>query len=768
MVEISKRESAGEVIKRKEFNEDGKEVRTELASPPPSSVRAQNVVQQVENGREEVVQKKVTDEKLAAHMWNELECPICRDHFTSPRVLPCLHVYCECCLAQAAGSNSYVVCPICRKEVALINGDVKNFPKHNMIENLIRILTLNKEKDNKLCDGCGNRGAEFWCVEAEEAYCKDCKSIYSSLKYTKDHHIFNFDELIKDRSLQANHRIQLCSKHPEETLRLYCETTNECICRDCTLGEYKNMKVKPISEIIGSHRDNVKVALDAVQSKLKPLNQSISILKDEEHEMKEQAKKAQNDIKTMIERVMKSIKNREQHLLNTVEQMKQASVSQLEAKREELTVAMQSTQAGCDFVDNLLNDGSDVDILGMEAQIYERMEELKNVDLDIGVKRKNIEFQKVNETIITTFIDGLGKFVVETYNAQPIKEMRERTSTGRQGASSHAATSHGRPISPGEFSTLRSAVDGDEDHAKGFGEGMGDNITDHYVGKGVRAIGAQGCKPGTGVCEFKKPMGISFDKSGNMFVADTENNRVQCLKKSGVFSHIIGAGKQGSGKGELSNPTDTAVDSQGFLYVVDSGNSRLSVFTTQGKFVKTIGSEGKLEGQFNNPRKICITKDNYLIVTDSDNNRVQIFDSRGNFLRVIGGDDYNDPKGRLHQPVGVCCDSHGLIYVTQMKPAEIKIYAFDGGYIGHFGKEGKGKGELLGPSDITVDAQGGIIVSEWGNCRISIFDERGHYHGKYGVRGKKYGQFDGPCCVELNQDGRLIVVDTWNHRIQIL
>ena len=53
------------------------------------------------------------------------------------------------------------------------------------------------------CDGCGNCGAHFWCVEAEEAYCKDCKSIYSSLKYTKDHHIYNFGELIKDRSLQV-------------------------------------------------------------------------------------------------------------------------------------------------------------------------------------------------------------------------------------------------------------------------------------------------------------------------------------------------------------------------------------------------------------------------------------------------------------------------------------------------------------------------------------------------------------------------------------
>ena len=42
-----------------------------------------------------------------------------------------------------------------------------------------------------------------------------------------------------------------------------------------------------------------------------------------------------------------------------------------------------------------------------------------------------------------------------------------------------------------------------------------------------------------------------------------ENNRVQCLKKTGKFSHIIGAGKKGQGKGELDNPTDTVVDSQG-------------------------------------------------------------------------------------------------------------------------------------------------------------------------------------------------------------
>ena len=59
---------------------------------------------------------------------------------------------------------------------------------------------------------------------------------------------------------------------------------------------------------------------------------------------------------------------------------------------------------------------------------------------------------------------------------------------------------------------------------------------------------------------------------------------------------------------------------------MDSGNNRISVFTTGGKYERTIGREGKGEGEFMNPRKICITKDNYMIVSDSDNNRVQVFD----------------------------------------------------------------------------------------------------------------------------------------------
>ena len=55
---------------------------------------------------------------------------------------------------------------------------------------------------------------------------------------------------------------------------------------------------------------------------------------------------------------------------------------------------------------------------------------------------------------------------------------------------------------------------------------------------------------------------------------------------------------------------------------------------------------------------------------------LQVFDEKANFLRTIGESKPHNPLAKdveLHQPVGVACDSHGLIYVSQMKPACIKV-----------------------------------------------------------------------------------------------
>ena len=71
-----------------------------------------------------------------------------------------------------------------------------------------------------------------------------------------------------------------------------------------------------------------------------------------------------------------------------------------------------------------------------------------------------------------------------------------------------------------------------------------------------------------------------MDSSGNVYVADTDNNRIQKFSSSGVF--LAKWGSSGSGDGQFNNPWGIAVDSSGNVYVADTGNNRIQKFSSSG------------------------------------------------------------------------------------------------------------------------------------------------------------------------------------------
>ena len=76
--------------------------------------------------------------------------------------------------------------------------------------------------------------------------------------------------------------------------------------------------------------------------------------------------------------------------------------------------------------------------------------------------------------------------------------------------------------------------------------------------------GKEGSKNG----EFKGPSGIAVDSAGNIYVADTRNDRIQKFDRNGKFIAVLGS--SGTGEGKLANPGDVAVDADGNVYVVDT------------------------------------------------------------------------------------------------------------------------------------------------------------------------------------------------------
>ena len=90
--------------------------------------------------------------------------------------------------------------------------------------------------------------------------------------------------------------------------------------------------------------------------------------------------------------------------------------------------------------------------------------------------------------------------------------------------------------------------------------------------------------------QFNTPFGVAIDSSGNVYVTDSGNNRVQKFKNSGTFIRTWGS--EGSANGQFNAPFGVAIDSSGNMYVADSGNNRVQKFKNNGIFIRTWGTFG--------------------------------------------------------------------------------------------------------------------------------------------------------------------------------
>src|SRR5438876_663229 len=88
-------------------------------------------------------------------------------------------------------------------------------------------------------------------------------------------------------------------------------------------------------------------------------------------------------------------------------------------------------------------------------------------------------------------------------------------------------------------------------------------------------------------------------------------------------------GSQGTGNGQFKNPSYVAVDSSGNVYVADSGNNRIQKFNSDGTFITKWGSTGTADGQFRGPDGFAIDSSGNVYVADYGNNRIQVFAPKG-------------------------------------------------------------------------------------------------------------------------------------------
>jgi hypothetical protein len=265
-----------------------------------------------------------------------------------------------------------------------------------------------------------------------------------------------------------------------------------------------------------------------------------------------------------------------------------------------------------------------------------------------------------------------------------------------------------------------STTKNDDDEVTVYGVNSGQNCI--IYNKSMKSLGIYGLDK-KGNQKLNQPRGIAANEQGDVYVADTGNNRIVKLFNPGhklIFKRSLGG--EASSTEQFNQPHDVALDSQGNLYIADSGNNRVQIYSSDLQFKIKIGNEAVETGELNFPSAIQVTdkkqrwsfyKEEFIIVIDNEGKRVQQFYLSGKFMRGIISSDFGFPESSLAY---IAIDYYNNIYITDTKNHCIHKFDHRLKYLTSYGRQGKGKKDFLEPTGITINRHlGQVFVAEkWG------------------------------------------------------
>ncbi|XP_030643532.1 tripartite motif-containing protein 2 [Chanos chanos] len=680
-----------------------------------------------------------------------LICSICLDRYDNPKVLPCLHTFCQRCLQNYIPAHSLTLsCPVCRQTSILPEKGVAALQNNFFITNLMEVLQRTPSNSN------------------QESSALD-----------------TINGVATGQPLS-------CPNHRGNVMEFYCPPCETAMCEQCTCGEHAEHATVPLKDVLEQQKSSLQEQLNAVKNRLPEIDSALQVLSDILQQLANQKSLIEQDIHATFDELQKTLNVRKSVLLMELEVNYGLKQKVLQAQLDSLLQGQEGLSSSCSFTEHALSHGSEAEVLLVKKQMSERLSELANQELPLQPEENNqLEFVVETEGLRKS-IHNLGAIVTTNAVAS------ETVATGE--GLRHCAV--GRPTSitvttkdkDGELcrtgnallTAELSAADGTSPADDSGGE-----VIDHKNGTYEFAYTApregrftlslklydQHIKGSPFTIRATKPTEISPNASdgakkrlkspGSGHVKQRAIKRPASMYSTGKRKEnpieddlMFRIGTKGRNKGEFTNLQGVAASSHGRVLIADSNNQCVQIFTNDGQFKSRFGVRGRSPGQLQRPTGVAVHPNGDIIIADYDNKWVSIFSSDGKFKTKLG-------SGKLMGPKGVCVDRNGHIIVVDNKSCCVSIFQPNGKLVTKFGNRGNGDKQFAGPHFAAVNQNNEIIVTDFHNHSVKVFSSEGEFVLKFGSNGEGNGQFNAPTGVAVDVNGNIIVADWGNSRIQV-
>ena len=674
---------------------------------------------------------------------DQLQCTICLDTYTDPKVLQCDHVYCRECLRQLllrnmSGDHS-LTCPSCRQVTPVPENGVQSLKPAFQINSF---LEIKKSLEKKVVN----------TPEVPQGQLQDPEA--------------------------SDQKVTNCQDHVNEESKLYCETCKKLICLYCVIKGAKHHKCdyERLPDVCDRYKGEIETSLGPVKQNLATIEGALKVFEKSRGDISDQRTVVETSINSTIDQLQEILEDRRNKLVTQLHQLTERKLECLDTQQDNVK-AIQETLQHCQVnVEGKLKTMSSHELVEAKESLIDQ------INRSISVFQPGVLNPTTTADIKLSSLTDVMK-VCKGYGILSAKE------TLPDPNKCHTTGSGLDTVMVGETAkVVVQAVDHWGEPCDVPDQALGCNIVSaiknmpkiitpkrtkkgHYelyfvadlkghhnlhitinnqhirgspfvlLAKSSARVGDQPIS----TIDIDKPWGIVINHKREIVV--TEKHWISVYSQGGV--KLRSFGRRGSKEGEFNNPRGVAVDEDDNILVADYKNNRIQKFTSDGEFLAAVGTKGKKPLQFKGPQAVAFcTFDKKIYVGDND--RVQILNLDltycGTFREGIDS-------------TGIGCDRFGRVYLSQGSGSQIIVFSKDGNFLCKIGSDTM----FSFFDDVAIDDDNNVLyMSNSFKGQISALTLEGDVLYSFSM-----GKLSGPRGLAVDS-GVLYVCDDISNRVSIL